>query len=159
MIVQTGTMVFDPPPMVRHHEKGRTALIELPPGLDDVYRWLLQKEYGLTLIKPVRPAHITVVPWYDSGEIEPELWEEVKARWSGFTHDVTYRLPEGMLGMGYWWLPVVESCREPLHQIRVELGLPPRPLSGTHLTIGSVRKEDQARSDYIESLRKNKCPY
>ena len=152
MLTQIGKVVFDPPPIIDFHTGHRTVILEVPVGYEGLYRWLIKKELGLDLIKPVREGHITIVSWYESDNISEEVWEQVKSVWEGQAVEVWYHLPNSDLNVPYWWLRLDEGARIPLHCLRTKLGLPERPKSGLHLTIGTVKEKDKELSDYFVSV-------
>lgn len=156
MLTQIGKVVFDPPPIIGFHEGHRTVILEVPVGYEAFYRWLIKKELGLNLIRPVREGHITIVSWYESDSISEETWQSVKTVWEGTSIEVWYHLPNSDLNVPYWWLRLEEGARIPLHCLRMQLGLPERPKSGLHLTIGSVKESERSLSDYfVRVLRRD----
>lgn len=156
MLTQIGKVVFDPPPIIDFHDGHRTVILDVPAGYEGVYRWLIKKELGLSLIKPVREGHITVVSWYESDTISEEIWNQVKIAWEGVAVEVWYCSPDSDLNVPYWWLRMEEGARIPFHCLRTQLGLPERPKSGLHLTIGGVKDTERDLSDYwVKHLRRS----
>lgn len=114
------------------------CIIELDSGIADYYRCMVNKHYGLELIKPPWGAHISIIQGQEALEAEKNLnWglyegKEIEItyfpypRYSGDT-DNKY----GSDG-GWFWFLTVES--EIFNTLRKELNLP--EIRSPHLTIG-----------------------
>lgn len=153
-----GKLRFNPEPLNAHHKRsGRCVVLELEEtGYAEVHRWLFQKHTGMQLVKPQRDDHITIVSWYESHNINEESWNHWSKHNEGACYPIELHPTTSDPGFGYWWMPVKEQFRSVLHELRVELGLEERPLSGLHLTVGSVKPGEQNTSDYW--ARKYICP-
>lgn len=142
VITLEGKLNFNPPPLIPSHVGHRIIILDITPGYESLYRWFIKKELGLNLIRPVREGHVTVVSWYESDSISKSKWEEVEEVWGNKKIPLEFHPPKSDEGVPYWWFPIKEEFRVPLHQMRLELGLPERPKSGLHLTIGTIPKYD-----------------
>lgn len=123
-------------------------------GITDYYSWLIQKDTGIELTRPLRRGHISFI-----NDRESEMngkWEEVKKKWNKKRIDIVLdvrpfytrsKKKNGETEGGHWWLIVPHEERGELQSIRNELGLG-RPHFGMHMTIGkAVNKRPTERND------------
>jgi len=162
LVKYSGKIQFEPENITKKHllqaEWKRTAFILLGGDLCEYYAWFLKKRFNLSLIKPLRDAHISFINDHylrDSSLPEDEkelMWERIKSEFDGKTIDVVLNLNVHTNGK-HWWLNVDHAFRDEIHSIRSELGLG-RPHSGLHMSIGLVNDSNRDHSNYIHELHK-----
>lgn len=154
-IKQKGKIMFDPPDVTNKHKKQsewkKTAMVSIEGDIALYYSWFLEKRYNLTLNRPLRGAHVTIIS--DRESDMNYKWEEVKAKWDGKEIEVTLSVDPRTDGK-HWWLNVPEEERIEIHSIRQELGLE-RPYFGLHLSLGHANDKVIEHSEYIHRLIKN----
>ena len=145
-----GKIVFDPPNMTKKHDKQspwkRIAMVSFDCDLDKYYSWFIMKRYNLKLNTPLRGPHITFINdrWFGKSF----EWDEMKKEYDG--KEVEVRLNTDVRSDGkHWWLVVEEDSREPLHDIRANLGLTKRPHFGLHMSAGFANEKYINHSRYI----------
>ena len=161
IITYRGKIHFDPADVTKKHEKQanwkRIAMILLGGDVTEYYSWFIKKRYGLELNKPMRGAHITFINdslndikkglGTDDNKLVELKWNEVKEKWDNKEIDVVLNL-DIRSNIHHWWLIVDHAYREPIHNIRKELGLG-RPFFGLHMSIGYANEKNIKHSEYI----------
>jgi hypothetical protein len=106
---------------------------ECDKGIVDYYRWWFTKVTSMKIFGSKHGAHISVVRGEEEN-IEPGTWvRDLSDRYVDFKYDQRIRCNKS-----YVWLNV-ES--EEMEQIRMDVGLSPKPPFGLHLTIGRSELE------------------
>ena len=169
-----GKIKFDPVDMTdkqrRQASWKKIALIEIDRGdLAKYYAWFLKKRFNLTLMKPLRGSHITIIndSHRDMGE-GLKNWEKVKKEWDGKEVEIVLNvLPK--TDDVTWWINIPEDDRQSIHYLRSLVGLG-RPHFGLHMTIGDAvnfkqphdgtniqraKEMNLEHSKYIHELYKN----
>ena len=160
-----GKIKFEPENKTKKHNSQslwkRVAMIHIDGDVTEYYSWFIQKRYNLTLIKPLRGAHISFIN--DSikdlslngtktmEEID-KTWDEVKIKWDKQIVPIVLDLCPRTDGK-HWWLRMSEDERKDLHGIRAELGLG-KPFWGLHMTLGYANEKNIDHSNYIHDLIK-----
>tara|TARA_B100000963_G_C22631433_1_gene675125 strand:- start:1745 stop:2335 length:591 start_codon:yes stop_codon:yes gene_type:complete len=157
-----GKIEFDPPDITNKHcEQSswkKVAMITLEPydrakgGICDYYSWFLKKRFNISLLRPVRGAHITFIN--DHIKDINENWESVKKRWHSKSVDVVLNVEpktdsssekESTITHN-WWLNVPQEHRVDIQKIRDELGLG-LPFFSLHMTIGRAENFKKYSTD------------
>jgi hypothetical protein len=108
----------------------------------EYYRWHIFKKTGISLMKPMNGAHISIV----RGDIESATWvrnmdgEEIEFQYDGSMECWT----------PYIWLKV---WGDDLGKIREKVGLNKCPLKAFHMSVGSVEKNLSDLLDRTFKLR------
>jgi len=100
-----------------------------PDSIIQYYQAWVRRELRVNLNTPIWQAHVTVCK-YERPKNE-SVWRKYQGEVIPFEYD-----PEIRSSDIYFWL-VVKCPR--LEEIRVELGLPPRPRCPFHITIGNLK--------------------
>lgn len=140
-----GILDFSPADKTRKHKSQsswkRVAIIKTNCDLDKYYAWFLKKRFNLELIKNLRGSHITFI----SDRLEKEIFDDASKIFN--KKEVTFYIDlEPRSNIEHWWLRVY--CPD-VENIREVMGLSRDPYFGLHLTLGHVREEDMAHSEYI----------
>lgn len=149
----TGHIVFDPPDFTKKHRsqsswKKTAQVIFDQDETDDMWRWWINKRYGLALNKNLRGSHLTFV------NDKLDSWYGIDKKYAG--RPVKIDLGYDLRSNGeHWWLKPTE-IPEILTEIRVELGLNPDPYYPYHYTIGLVNDRNRNHSEYIRKIRQRK---
>lgn len=157
-IVTYGKIVFDPENKTNKHEAQaswkKVVYIEINSDICEYYAWFLKKRYNLTLNKPLRGAHVTIVndSKRDFKDFSQNKWKKVKKKWEGKKIQLVLDLEACTDESGeHWWLRVSHDHRKELHNLRQELGLG-NPFYGFHMTIGTANNKNIEHSRYIHKL-------
>ena len=142
MIEVNGKIWFDPKNVTKKHniqsDWKRMAMVIFDCDMTEYYSWFIQKRYNLQLNRPLRGTHISF------------KWDEVKEKYNGT--EVKLILDTNVKSDSkHWWLPVDYGSRQPLLDIRSELGLG-KPYWGMHMTIGYCNPKNEEHSKYIHGL-------
>jgi len=144
-----GKIKFDPVNMTDKQEKQskwkKFAMIDIDRGdLASYYAWFLKRRYNITLMKPLRGSHITIIndSFRDMGD-GLKNWNKVKKEWDGKEVEITLLVKPFTVsikddrdkGMMEWWLIIPNEERQSIHYLRSLVGLG-RPNFGLHMTIG-----------------------
>lgn len=122
----------------------------------EYYSWLLQRQHGVVLNKPLRGAHISFIndsmhDLTNKGAISEKeallRWEECKKKWDGKEIEVVLELTPKTDDRS-WWFNVPQDKRDLLHEIRAEVGLG-RPHFGLHMSLGYANEINIEHSKYI----------
>lgn len=166
MIQVKGRIGFDPPPKTKKQtvqdEWKRIAMVYIDGDIAQYYAWFVQKRYGVSLVRPMRGAHISFINdslkdltkdfTLDKVKVE-ENWNRVKEKWDG--KEITITLDtDPRTDAKHWWLNIPQDKRDELQSIRTELGLG-RPYFGMHMTIGYANETEIIQSRYIHEAIKN----
>lgn len=143
-----GRIFFDPDHKTKKHEKQgdwkKTAMIVLNDDTTEFYSWFIKRRYSLTLNKPLRGAHITIINDKITDQDVLKKYENIKKKYHGkqvtFSYDVNIRANEE-----YWWLKVQSDEAQ---AIRDEAGLG-EPYYGFHLTVGYPNEKNIDHHLYI----------
>lgn len=156
-ITLSGVIKFDPKDRTNKHKKQskwkKVAMILFDGDITEYYSWWVKKRYGIQLNKPLRGAHITFISDKSENVIN---WDRVKNKYHNTNVTIKLNLTpktdsNDPNSSYHWWLTVPEAEREPIHNIRRELGLP-RPYFGLHMTIGYCNEKNVEQSKYIHRL-------
>tara|TARA_B100000900_G_scaffold395898_1_gene394705 strand:+ start:1744 stop:2331 length:588 start_codon:yes stop_codon:yes gene_type:complete len=157
-----GKIEFDPPNITNKHSEQsswkKVAIIVLESdnnvkgGICDYYSWFLKKRFNISLLRPVRGAHITFIN--DHMENINESWECVKKRWQSKSVDVVLNVEPRTDSSSIkesrtthnWWLNVPQEHRIEIQKIRDELGLG-LPFFSLHMTIGRAENFKKYSTD------------
>ena len=123
----------------------------------EYYAWFLKKRYHISLIKPIRNAHVSFIndsvndiknglQVYD---IDP-YWNKLKEKYDNKEIDIKLNL-DVRSNSKHWWLNVHNDSRIILNEIRKEIKLS-NPFFGLHLSIGLVNEKYLDHSKYIVDL-------
>ena len=154
-----GKVIFDPADLTKKHEKHSEwkkhviAFID-DPDFCDYYNWFITKRYGVTLVKPIRGLHFTIInDKLKDGENATEgSYKDSKRVFNKKLIDIEYSLDTRTDGK-HWWLRA--RSNDALF-IRQKIGLTPKPYWGFHITIGRAegRAFEVEHSKYIHRLIK-----
>lgn len=165
-----GIIVFDPKDVTNKQKRQsswkKVSLIMLESNLDsntkgisEYYSWFIKKRFGIILQKPLRGAHVTLVN--DKVIGDDSKWEKAKKKWDKKELDIFLNV-DPFLGIenrrsNYedWWLTVPYEYRAELEEIREDIGLPPKPHFGFHMTIGTA-ENFYPRIEYSKNVMKAK---
>jgi len=144
-VLQIETILeFDPPHLIKKHEvQGewkKTAICNVGDDIDQYYSWFLKKRFNLSLIKPMRGSHITII---NDKLYDEQKYLQAKQIFNGkkivFDYDpAEIRGGINPKGEGFWWLKVYNTDIE---AIREFAGLNRKPFFNLHLTLGAVQQE------------------
>ena len=155
MFKVTGKIWFDPKNVTKKHNNQadwkRMAMVIFDCDMTEYYSWFLQKRYNLQLNRPLRGAHISFIndSVRDMGD-KADMWDKVKEKYDGT--EVTLTLDPDVRSDGkHWWLVVEHESRQPLLDIRAELGLG-KPYWGMHMTVGYANEKNIEHSQYIVDI-------
>jgi len=125
----TGTWYYSPKLLGNRNEKW-WLIISCNTGIAKYYRHLfyIHKHKCQKLIRGTWEEHITIVR--DEEPPHKDLWE----KYHGQTVDF-YVTPESHTNGEYFWLPV--ECPQAI-EMRIELGLSPKPYYDFHLSYGHI---------------------
>lgn len=103
--------------------------VSIHQSLSEYYRWWVKKELGIYINLPIWRGHCTIV----RGETPKNLkaWNKYQGEVVEFEYSEEIRWSEL-----YFWLPVYSRRFE---EIRMELGLSPRPRVNFHFTLGNLK--------------------
>ena len=145
MITICGKINFEPEPFTKKHKEQtkwkKTISVDIKGEMDLFYSNFIKKNYGISLIRPQRLSHLTIVADRYKNE---RLWETVKNKWNGKKIEITYD-PDVRGNGEYWWLKA--ECKIG-NIIRKELDLG-KIYFPYHITIGSVKETDIEYNKYI----------
>ena len=150
-----GKIEFDPINVTRKHHSQSTwkkvALVKFDCDIAQYYAWFVEKRFnfaqndrtGLTLNKPLRGTHITII----NDRIDSEIYTQAREVFHGKEITLMYdptcvRANE----KGHWWIKVYS---DDARNIRTAMGLSPDPYFGLHLTLGRVTDLRLEQSNYI----------
>jgi hypothetical protein len=155
MIEVNGKIWFDPKNVTKKHnaqaEWKRMAMVMFEDDTAEYYSWFVNKRYNLILNRPLRGPHISFIndSIRDMGD-KADMWDSVKEKYNGT--EVKLILDTNVKSDSkHWWLPVEYGSRQPLLDIRSELGLD-KPYWGMHMTIGYSNEMNIEHSKYIHGL-------
>lgn len=141
-----GKIKFDPPEYTKKHNRQgawkKVVIIEFPgTDLDGMWRWYMNKRFGLKLNPPIRKCHVTLI----NDKVTGVDWNEIKRKYDG--QYVNVQVTNRLRSNGeHWWLNV--ESNHAFDQIRCECLLSD-PFYGYHLTIGIVNSRTEQHSKYI----------
>lgn len=142
-------IVFDPVEITKKHKDQASwknvVICETDCNMHEYYSWLLRKRFNLSLNKPLRKPHITIVnDIIKSGD--KEAYKQMKQLLNGTELTFKYDPREIRTNGKHWWIRA--SCDD-VANIRTVLGLKPKPTFGLHLTIGLANEKNIDHSHYI----------
>jgi hypothetical protein len=164
-VTYQGVIEFEPENKTKKHDEQsswkRVAIVLMPGDICEYYAWFIKKRYDITLIKPLRKAHVTFIndsikdlsQGYKKIEQIDKEWENAKNVWNYKKIDIVLNL-DFRISEPHIWLNVPEEHRKQLHSIRAELGLG-RPYFGLHMTIGYANDKNLSQMEYIHDSIKN----
>ena len=178
IITVHGQILFDPPNVTEKHKKQgewkKVAILQIGSDLEKYYGWFIKKRYDIGLTTTLRSAHVTFIndtfnTIHGSNKLVKELhWKSVKTKWDGKEVNIQLNISPRTDG-DYWWLNVYSESKNPLQDIREELGLG-LPYFGMHMTIGrpidkyeggqldhsgkKIKKTNISQAKYIHELIK-----
>lgn len=141
-----GKIVFDPVNVTKKHTKQsswkKTVLVKFNCETYDYYSWFLKKRFNLTLNKPLRGTHFTIV----NDIVNDDLYNKSKEIFDGKEIEITYD-PSFIRSnkKGHWWL---KAYSDDAQNIRNVMGLGD-PYFGFHITIGLATHLQLEHSKYI----------
>lgn len=143
-----GILEFDPVHVTKKHlaqsSWKRTAMVRFDCDLWEYYVWFLQKRFNLSLNKPLRGTHLTIIN--DKFQTD-EIYSQARDLFHGKEIRVNY-FPEQIRAnkKGHWW---INADSEDARNIRSVIGLHPNPYFGFHITIGLATHLQLEHSNYI----------
>lgn len=162
----TGKIIFEPEDKTKKHSAQsswkRVAMVLFNGDICEYYGWFINRRFNLSLIKPLRNAHITFIndSMKDlSGNGAKTLeeidaaWEATKKKWNNKKITIKLSLIPHSNGE-HWWLIIPHEDRDELQSIRAELGLG-KPFFGFHMSIGHVNDKNRRHSHYVYDLLQN----
>lgn len=162
----TGKIHFDPEDKTKKHidqsSWKKVAMVLFSGEICEYYSWYITKRYNITLLKPLRGAHISFIndSFRDMQKSEnlsmlevSNKWDNVKTKWDGKTVNIVLDL-DPRTDDRTWWLNVPREHRGDLQGIRNELGLGV-PFYGMHMSIGYAHPHHENHSRYIHTCIKN----
>lgn len=131
MYKATGKIIFNPIPRDGSiPSKKWWAIVECPHDIIDYYRYWVTKNKKFKISPPSFGAHISIIRDEEPLDEFKHLWKKRQDMEVEFTYT-----PDFETNGDYWWLNI--ECPM-LNEIRAELGLPPEPQIGYHLSIGKL---------------------
>lgn len=113
------------------------CIIELDSGVSDFYRYLINKEYGINLVKPSWGAHISIIQGNDAKNSEKHLsWNKYEGRKIKFTYTPFPRFSgdtDNKYGGDSGWFWFLNIQCDFINELRLELNL--GKLRSPHLTV------------------------
>lgn len=147
MFEMIGKIEFDPINVTKKHNKQsswkKTAIIKFDDNVYDYYAWFLKKRFDISLNKPLRGTHVTII----SDIIDDDVYLAAKDIFDG--KEITIKYDPTIIKAnkkGHWWIKVY--CDD-AKNIRSAMGLNPDPYFGLHLTIGLATYLQLEHSNYI----------
>jgi len=134
MFQSTGRLIYDPYARIKFEPYW--LILKTSSELNAYYQSMILQKYDVRFKQTVWGSHISVV----RGTVPPklDLWNRYQGKVIKFSYSNDIRYSAG----GFFHIPV-ES--KELEEIRISLGLTPRPSPNFHLTIGRVNKVTLAR--------------
>lgn len=154
-LVVKAKVIFDPIDKTKKHERQsswkKIVLFQIGGDLSDYYAWFIKKRFNLTLNKPLRGAHMTVVNDKNNDIKKLSEWDKIKKEYNGMTVDIVLDLDRVRTDGKHWWI-----CGESNESVALRrmLGLSDRPYFGYHITIGHANDKNISHSEYIHTLIK-----
>lgn len=146
----SGKLVFDPINVTKKHQSQsewkKTAIVKFDCELYSYYSWFIEKRYSIKLNKPLRGTHITFLNEIVDDNTYLQAKELFNSKKVNITYDPTYIRTNNK---GHWWLKVYS---QDIENIRITMGLDPKPFYGLHLTIGNATHLQLEQSLYIKKL-------
>ena len=140
LIEITGKLHFDPVVISKKHASQSTwkhvAIVKFDDDQsDDYYRWFLEKRYNLSINKPIRGFHLTVINDIIKGFSDKDL-AQLKKTFEGVPIKVKFSVDVRSNGE-HWWLKAYSKDAE---DIRKVFNLNKTPYWNWHLTVGYVNQ-------------------
>lgn len=151
MLEIRGKIVFSPESKTAKHEKQaawkHTAMVFFN-GTDiaNYYAWFLYKRYNISLVAPLRGAHVTFI---NDRVSNLDAYLQAKSLFDNKDISIFYD-PKDLRYKSPHWFIKVQS--EELKTIREVAGLSREPYYDLHLTIGYANDKTVAHSDYIKRM-------
>lgn len=146
LIKAKGVLEFEPEDKTKKHKSQaswkRVAMIRTNDDLCEYYSWFIRTRFNLTLNKPLRGSHVTII---NDAEREVPLFGEAAKVFNGKEIDF-YIDPEPRTNGEHWWLRVY--CKD-AEAIRMSCGGSATPFFAFHLTLGYANEKNIAHSNYI----------
>lgn len=120
------------------------AAVELSCDIDNYYRWLLSRRFGVRLLPPFRGPHITVISEMIGRDITEEAYSIIKKKYNNKEVSFEYEVSPKSDG-NHWWLRIHSND---INFIRKEAGLG-KPYWGLHLSLGYPHPKFVAHTNYI----------
>jgi hypothetical protein len=154
-IIIQGKILFDPEDKTKKHAKQaswkKVVMFEIGGDLSELHGWFIKKRFNLSLNRPLRKAHMTVVNDKIDTIKNIKQWETIKEQYNGKTVDIEMDLDRIRTDGKHWWI-----CAESNEAVmtRRMLGLSDRPYFGYHITIGHANEKNIEHSRYLHRLIK-----
>jgi len=143
---------FDPSIVTKKHKAHSSwkhvAIAKLDGDMHLYYAWLLERRFGLELVRPLRGAHVTII----SDIVDNDIYKEAREFFHGKEIKLYYEPSEIRTNGDHWWIKIYSKDAE---NIRSAMGLTPTPYFNFHLTLGKANKtglpndENLKHSKYI----------
>jgi hypothetical protein len=141
-----GKIVFSPSDRTKKHSKQsswkKTVLVEFNDDTWSYYSWFLKNRFGLSLNKPLRGTHFTII----NDIVDDEIYLQAKKFFDGTEISIQYD-PTNIRSndKGHWWL---KAYSDDAMNIRSVMGLGD-PYFGFHITMGLATHLQLEHSKYI----------
>lgn len=133
MLSISGQLIYDWQDSRATRQSGRWwAALKIPWGIGEYYRHWAKKEWGYDFTPPIWGEHVSII----RGEFPRKL--KLWRKYHGEKFSIQYSEVLDFNGT-YAWLAVNAPQME---EIRMELGLPPKPKKDFHLTVGNVKNKE-----------------
>lgn len=127
-------IIFDPIDLTNKHKSQskwkRVVTCQTDCDIHEYYAWFLNKRFNLKLNKPIRKAHITIVndkiADYDLYKMAKELFHKKELVFKFDPAEIRTN------GEHFW----IKMYCDDVANIRMVMGLEPKPFFNLHLTIG-----------------------
>ena len=141
MFTIRGKITFDPEDKTNKHTRQgvwkKAAIVLLYCDTYKYYAWFLEKRFNITLQRPLRFTHFTIINDRITTKEDLVKYEECKKKWDGKEVEFTYN-PEYRTNGKHFWFRIYS---EDALQIRKDAGLG-KYEHGLHLTVGLVSEKD-----------------
>lgn len=139
-----GKLVFDIKDQTNKHKSQsswkKSAIVLFDDDICEYYSWLLKRRFNITLNKPLRGSHYTLI---NDKYSNTTLWNKVKSEHQGDSIEVFYNT-NLRSNIEHWWLKAYSIDG---YKIRKKLGLA-SPYFNPHITIGLVNNKNIEQSEY-----------
>lgn len=140
-----GKILFDPINVTKKHNNQaswkKTAMVKFECDLWDYYAWFLKKRFNLTLNKPLRGTHFTII----NDIVDNDVYQQARDLFNGREITLFYDPKDIRSNGSHWWVKVYS---DDAMNIRNVMGLG-KPFYGFHITIGLATHLQEEHSKYI----------
>jgi hypothetical protein len=144
-----GKISFDPINKTKKHNSQsswkKTAIVEFNDDTYSYYQWFLKKRFNLTINKPLRGTHFTII----NDIVNDDVYNRARELFD--QKEITVKFDPTSIGSnekGHWW---IKAYSEDASEIRKSMGLGD-PYFEFHITIGLATHLQLEHSRYITSL-------